>query len=87
MIQKLYRCECFTCGLLLTEDEDSGGVYMSFWKYGSPNPMGLLERLRRAWNIVKTGRYFDDQIILNEATARELCNDMDSILKKQEVKP
>jgi hypothetical protein len=38
------------------------------------NELSLKEKLRYCWNVIKTGRPFEDEILLRQETAKELAN-------------
>lgn len=74
---KFIECECASEGLLITHwphDTMDRSIYLTMYSAGtySNDALSFRERLRHAWNIMKTGHPFTDSLILNESTAKEL---------------
>ncbi len=78
---KFYECDCHGEGITISyeyQDENNkfSQVDMGFFKVGFGQPVEFKERLRWAWHLIKTGRPFLDEVILNRNIANELANDL-----------
>lgn len=86
---KFYECACHGEGIMMSyEYEEEGGlpqIDMAFFQYGNVgrHPLGFRERLRWAWNLIRTGRPFLDEVMLSQRTARELADDLLKFSKKK----
>lgn len=48
-------------------------VYFAMFHYGTQNPRPILrEKLRHCWRILKTGKNYADNVIMNITEAREM---------------
>jgi len=79
---KYYECDCHTEGIAISYEYDGDNklplVDIGFFQvgFGSKQPLTFLERLYWAWHLIKTGRPFLDEVILNRNIAHELANDL-----------
>jgi len=74
---KFIECECGAEGVLVTHwthDTMDREVYLTMYSSGTyrDDSLSFSERIRHAWNIMKTGHPFTDSLILTEKTAKEL---------------
>lgn len=87
-----YKCDCGNEVLHIELDEtilDMGVVKylnLSIWLMGhGDNRPSLRERLRHCWQILKTGKNYADEIILNWEEMNRLHADLGKIIQKQEA--
>lgn len=75
--KKLYTCQCHAEAVTLEFNPEEQEVFITGWQM-SPGvgAMSFKERIRWAWAILKTGKPFNDHIILNYDTARQISNDI-----------
>jgi hypothetical protein len=75
--EAFFLCECSTEALLLTRfvgDMDKE-IYLSIYSYGQYRKKpGLLQRLKYCWHHLKTGKKYEDQIILSFDKAKEIAD-------------
>jgi hypothetical protein len=59
------KCTCHSEGLMVEADEDS--LYLSIWErgYGHDNTLSWKQKLRYIWQILKHGKPYGDQIVLD----------------------
>ena len=74
---KFIQCECGGEGVLVTHwegDTTYKEVYFTMFSSGTYNDstLSFRERIRHAWNIIKTGHPFTDSLILTESAVKEL---------------
>jgi hypothetical protein len=74
---KFIECECGGEGMLVTHytnDIHDKEVYLSMFSIGiyTDGRLTFRERLRHAWHVMKTGKPFDDSLILSEKDTKEL---------------
>ena len=86
-----YKCDCSNEVLHIEQDIDICGerkfVYLnvSIWHRGCDNKPTIRERLRHCWQILKTGKNYADEIILNFDDAKRLHKDLSDIINKMEL--
>lgn len=86
---KFYECECSTEGIMVSyehDEEDSiPTVDLAFFQHGfvGRHPLIFLQRLRWAWQLIKTGLPYLDGVILDQNTAKELAEDLLEFSKKK----
>ena len=63
------KCTCHSEGIMIEADEDS--LYLSIWErgYKDDNSFTWKQKLRYIWQILKHGKPYGDQIVLD----RESC--------------
>lgn len=63
------KCTCHSEGIMIEADEDS--LYLSIWErgYKDDNYFTWKQKLRYIWQILKHGKPYGDQIVLD----RESC--------------
>ena len=59
-------CECHTHELHFEKDFEDEMWYVSFWQRGYAEQSSWSYRLRCIWHILKTGRPYGDEVILNK---------------------
>lgn len=72
-IEKFIACACFGEGLRVVYDQEDGDYSVSIWQEGYRNPVEWKHRFRLIWRILRTGRAWDDQIILRGEEARQMA--------------
>ena len=83
-----YKCDCSNEVLHIEEDVDICGgrkfVYLnvSIWHRGCDNKPTIRERLRHCWQILKTGKNYADEIILDWDNIVRLRDDLEGIVNK-----
>jgi hypothetical protein len=72
------ECECHGEGIMIGCDDIDPfpSLYLAIFSHGKykNNELSLKEKLRYCWNVIKTGRPFEDEILLRQETAKELAN-------------
>lgn len=70
------ECGCHTHALHFDRDSDPTVTvwYVSFWQRGYASTAGWLWRLRYIWQIIKTGRPYGDEVVLDRRQMEELSN-------------
>jgi len=72
---KFIKCECHGEGMGIDYDAEDDYYYFSYWSYGLSNKkLSWKDRLRHCWHVLRKGKAFEDEIILNSKKANELCN-------------
>lgn len=71
-MEKIIKCQCNSEGIVLENDPDDGDIYMAMWNLGQKIKPSLWIRITYAWEYLKTGKFHNDQMVLNADTAREL---------------
>lgn len=72
------KCQCNTDIVYGTKDEYDEFVYLSIFTLGYKQKPSIWERLKYCYYHLKTGKRFEDQIILNNESAKELGNWLNS---------
>lgn len=73
-----FGCDCHTEGVVIEDDFDPDYkplhiFYLSFWTLGRQGrSLGLWDRIRYCWQILKTGLPYGDMIVLHRDKAIEL---------------
>ena len=62
MNELFIRCECGTEGINITQDEETGEIYVALWYYGK-HDMSIMHKLHWIWQIVKGKPYLDGIVI------------------------
>lgn len=72
--EKFIKCDCHGEGMLITKFDDEPCFYFSFWRQGlDPVKLTWWMRLKLCWMALTKGNYYEDQVILNEKSAKELA--------------
>jgi len=86
---KFYECCCGGEGIMMsyenTEEDGLPQIDIAFFQHGlvGRHPLSFWERLRWTWYLIKTGRPFLDEVILNQTIAKELAEDLLEFSKKK----
>jgi len=81
-----YKCDCSNEVLCIEADVDDYSdrkfvyLYVSIWHRGCDNKPSIYERLRHCWQILKTGKNYTDEIILDFDNMERLHKDLSSII-------
>jgi len=68
---EVFMCNCHGEGINV-EKFDNNEIYLSLFYRCYNYPISIKERIRYCWNILKTGKPFNDQMILDNQTAEQL---------------
>jgi len=72
-VSKIFGCECYAEGIEVAIYDPCDGVEICMWERGTgPYARTLKDKLRWIFHILKTGRYWTDDVILSSSTAREM---------------
>ena len=72
--EKFIKCSCHGEGMLLTKFDDEEEIYVSFWREGiHPVKLTWWMRLKLCYLSLFKGNYYEDQLILNKESAKELA--------------
>ena len=75
IIKCFFLCECSGEGILLTRfvNNDEKEIYLSIYTVGQFNSKpSIWNRIKYCWYHLKTGKKYEDQIILSFKKAQEL---------------
>lgn len=65
-------CDCHTHELHFEKDFEDEMWYVSFWQRGYTTDNPWKYRFRCIWQILKTGRPYGDEVILNKSDLEKL---------------
>ena len=74
-IEQNFSCKCSSEGILLTKfvDDKDKEIYMAIYTLGQFNSKPtFIERIKYGWYHLKTGKKYEDQIILTYDKAQEI---------------
>ena len=74
-------CSCHTHELHFEKDHDMDMWYISFWQRGYVEQSSWAYRLKCIWHILKTGRPYGDEVILEKKDILELKEYIDEQVK------
>lgn len=85
-----YKCDCSNEVLHIEECTyicgDAVYLNVAIWHRGcGNNKPSIYERLRHCWQILKTGKNYTDEIILNFDDVKRLHKDLSDIVNKYEL--
>jgi hypothetical protein len=73
--QQFFLCDCSTEGILVTKYKEDKEVYLAIYTIGQfIEKPSLFERLKYAWYHIRTGKKYEDHVILTTEKANELSN-------------
>lgn len=71
--EKFFSCDCHGEGILVGIDDKEKEVDMAFFSHGEiKSKPSLWERIKYAWYHIRTGKKYQDQVVLNYRKAKEL---------------
>ena len=74
MNQEIHTCDCFTHGFTVNGDGELGCVFLSAWAFGRAGQvLSWGDRLRWCWKILREGRPYDDDLVLEPEAAEKLA--------------
>ena len=74
-------CSCHTHELHFEKDHDMDVWYISFWQRGYVEQTSWKYRLRYIWHILKNGRPYGDEVVLEKKDLEELKDYIDEQVK------
>ena len=74
-------CSCHTHELHFEKDHEEAMWYISFWQRGYVEQSSWAYRLKCIWHILKNGRPYGDEVILEKKDLLELKEYIDDQLK------
>jgi len=75
-------CSCHSHQLHIIKDDDIDVWYVSFWIRGYVTETSWRYRLKCIWHILKTGRPYGDEVILEKKDIIELKEYIEEQIKK-----
>ena len=73
-------CSCHTHELHFEKDDELSVWFVSFWQRGYAVETSWRYRLRCIWHILKTGRPYGDEVVLDKESIKELKDYLDEQL-------
>lgn len=73
----MVKCACHGEAIEVTywpNDDMSDEVWFSIWEQGFSRPLCWRERIRWCWNILRTGKPWADNIIVNPEQAKQVAD-------------
>ena len=78
--KRFYECDCTSEGIMLSYEMDDPYpvIDIAFYTLGfnSCKELGLFQRLRWAWRILRKGTIWNDMVILRQSEAKKLGKDL-----------
>lgn len=72
-IEEFIACSCKSEGIYLVKYKKEEEVYLSFFSHGiNPKKLNWKDMIRYIWHLLKTGKPFEDQIVLDKAAVAKL---------------
>jgi len=72
-IEEFIVCSCSTEGLYIVKYKNEQELYFSIFNRGlNPKKMSFLTKLRYIYNLLKTGKPFNDEMILDQNSIKKL---------------
>tara|TARA_B100000676_G_C18029507_1_gene817735 strand:+ start:537 stop:872 length:336 start_codon:yes stop_codon:yes gene_type:complete len=84
------KCDCHSEGIEVQyyrEDDKDRGFYVNYWKYGIESrysDMGIWDKLKYAWKILRTGTLHGDQVMITVDKAKEFSSYLEKYIKYDE---
>ena len=77
------ECECHEEAMGVDYDVEDKLYYFSYWSSGLSNrKLTWKERVRYCWNVLRKGKAFNDEVILNQINAEKL---LDFIIENKSI--
>ena len=84
--EKFVKCSCQSEGLLVSKYDDEPIFYCSFWREGiHPVKLTWWMRIKLCWLILVKGNFYDDQVCLENETAKELADWINKTLDEEDL--
>jgi len=75
MKSEFIRCSCGMEGMGIDYDSDDNLYYISYWSAGLSNKkLSVREKLRYCWNLLRTGKAFNDELVFRERDINKLVS-------------
>jgi hypothetical protein len=72
-IEEFILCSCSSEGIYIKRYKNENEVYLSIFSRGiNPKRFNLKDRLRYVWNVLKKGKPFEDEIVLDTKSLSKL---------------
>lgn len=72
--EEFFMCDCHSEGLYLVADKEDKLVYASFFSIGiNPKQLNFFGKIRYIWNILKSGKPFEDQLVFSFDKTKKLA--------------
>lgn len=72
-IEAFIPCSCTTEGLYIVKYKNENEVYLSVFSRGiNPKRFNFLDKLRYIWRVIKEGKPFEDELVLDKSTLDKL---------------
>jgi hypothetical protein len=84
--ERFIPCACATEGLFVSYWPDDQQLYVSKFVRAPQGRPGLWFRLKTAWNVLRNGESYKDEIIMEPEQIRELKAFVDDVVMKIEQK-
>lgn len=83
--KKFFECLCHTEGVMLSYEweDDFPHISLAMFRNGFSGELSWKERFRWCWNIIKNGRPFLDEVMIDQETAKELGEALIEFSKKE----
>lgn len=74
MKEKFFSCECYSEGLLLSKYDDEDSIIFAVLSLSyNKNHLNLWERIKYCYHVLKNGKIYKDQLILDNDKAKEIA--------------
>lgn len=93
-VRKVFMCDCSCDGIVVAQESepyedcaDGPFVELAFFERGFPtgSKWTWRERLRVIWRIIRKGNVFNDMVILERSTARNLAHHLLYLTSKKKL--
>lgn len=75
--REFYECDCHSEGVRMQYDEELPLAELGFFQYGfGARVLSFRDRIRCAWQVLRTGYPFADTVILSQEEASRLGRDL-----------
>ena len=72
-IEEFVVCSCATEGLYIVKYKGESEVYFSIFSHGiNPKRMFLKNIIRYIWKLLKTGKPFEDELVLDQKSIKKI---------------
>lgn len=75
-MEELYiKCSCHSEGLYLSYDREEKLYYLSMFILGyRSKKLSMIEKIRWCWYIIKNGKPYTDQLVLDKNATKEMAD-------------
>lgn len=72
-----YDCDCHSEGVIMEYEDDLPLAYLGFFNMGfGGRVLAFKDRIRSAFQVLKTGKPYTDMVVLNQEAAKRLGSDL-----------